>query len=247
MTNAMPLHGQTALITGGGSGIGAAAARAFASAGANVCIIGRNMPPLQEVASTISDAKVLPLVADVSDYDSICAAINEAAEVYGGLDIVFANAGVLLERDNLENTAPDLWKKAIEINLIGVYNTVHAAIPHLKARGGGKIIVTGSGRGRRATTGLSAYACSKAATWMLVRCLAEELREYGIAVNEIIPGPVMTPMNSHWGDKIDPIFLTGPEYVKTPEEVMPLLMFVATQSNTKGPTGQSFSLNRREI
>jgi NAD(P)-dependent dehydrogenase (short-subunit alcohol dehydrogenase family) len=82
---------------------------------------------------------------------------------------------------------------------------------------------------------------------MLVRCLAEELRDYGIAVNEIIPGPVMTPMNSHWGDKIDPIFLTGPEYVKTPEEVMPLLMFIATQSNTKGPTGQSFSLNRREI
>jgi len=81
---------------------------------------------------------------------------------------------------------------------------------------------------------------------MLVRCLAEELTGHNITINELIPGPVLTDMNSNWGEQVDPIFLSGPEWVKSPEDLVPMLLFLLTQPD-KGPTGQSFSMNRREI
>ncbi len=248
MTTEQSLAGKVAVVTGGGRGIGAAAARAFASAGAAGVVAARSREQVEQVAGEIAAAggRSLALTCDVRDYGSVERLFDDAAAAFGGVDLVFANAGVNLQRDLVADTDVALWRETMDINLAGVYHTARAAIPHLRARGGGKILAVGSGKGRRGSTHSSAYACSKAAQWMLVRCLAEELRDDNIAVNEIVPGPVWTEMNTQWGDRVDPIFKGGPEWAKTPEDVVPLLMFLATQPD-QGPTGQFFALNRREI
>ncbi|MDR1519599.1 MAG: SDR family oxidoreductase [Planctomycetota bacterium] len=246
--SARPLSGKVAVVTGGSKGIGAAGVKAFAAAGASVVIGARGRELAEKTAGEIGAAggKALAVACDVADYASVEGMFSAAAEAFGGVDLVLAGAGVNLQRDLLVDADIDLWRKTIEINLIGVYHTARAAIPRLKARGGGKFIAIGSGRGRRGSTHSSAYACSKAGQWMLIRCLAEELLDSNIAVNEIVPGPVWTDMNTQWGDRIDPIFTGGPEWAKQPDDVVPLLMFLATQPNL-GPTGQFFALNRREI
>ena len=248
MSESGALSGKVAVVTGGNRGIGAAGAKAFAQAGAAVVVAARDEAKSRQIVREIKDAggKALAVVCDVTEYAAVEHVFAAAASAFGGVDIVFANAGVSLQRDPLADTNIGLWRKTIDINLVGVYHTARAAIPHLKARGGGKIITVGSGRGRRGSSDTSAYACSKAGQWMLVRCLADELLPHNIAVNELIPGPVWTEMNTQWGDRVDPIFKGGPEWAKTPEDVVPLLMFIATQPD-QGPTGQFFSLNRREI
>jgi len=242
------LHGKVAVITGGSKGIGLAGALAFAQEGAHVVIAAREPEPIEASLHELraAGAQALGVVCDVTDYGSVEGLFDKTVREYGGVDIVFACAGVNLQRDLLENCDISEWKQTIDINFMGVFHTARAAIPHLKNRGRGKIITVGSGRGRRGSENTSAYACSKAAQWMLVRCLAQELLPYNIAVNELVPGPVWTEMNSKWGERIDPLFLEGPEWVKTPGDVSPLLLFMATQPDN-GPTGQYFALNRREI
>lgn len=243
------LKGQVAFITGGSRGIGAEAAKAMAAAGAKVCIAARTVETLNQVVDQIRSAghEAMAVQCDVTDYESVQRALAQTEQAYGGIDIVYANAGVVLQRELLEDCDVDTWKKTIEINFFGVFHTMKAAIPYLKKRGGGKMLSTGSGRGRRAAETNSDYGCSKAASWMLTRAMALELKKYHIAVNEFIPGAVMTDMNRGWGDKCDPLFTTGIEYVKTPEECVPMLMFILSLDNDKGPTGQYFNLNRREI
>ncbi|MDR3098908.1 MAG: SDR family NAD(P)-dependent oxidoreductase [Paraburkholderia sp.] len=114
-----------------------------------------------------------------------------------------------------------------------------AAIPHLRRRGGGKILVMGSGTRMRASAGQSAYAASKLAVWMLTQTLAVELQDAEISVNELIPGPVKTALTGHGQAR----FPAG-EWIKEPEDVVPLALHLATQP-ARGPTAQSYSLMRR--
>jgi 3-oxoacyl-[acyl-carrier protein] reductase len=131
------------------------------------------------------------------------------------------------------------------VNLIGAFHTAKAAIPHLRKGGGGKIILIGSGMGHRSGPTRSSYAASKAGAWMLIRILAQELSTYDIAVNELIPGPVRTRFIA---GREEALRSSGsvPEWVKQPEDVVPLALFLASQPRL-GPTGQSFSLARREL
>ena len=162
----------------------------------------------------------------------------------GGLDILVINAGISTEPRMVEDSEPKAWRQTLETNLVGAYLTAKAAIPHLRQRGGGNIIVLGSGMGHKGMKGSSAYSCSKAGLSMLVKVLAEELREHGISVNELIPGPVDTGLNPAALSTI----MTSPdgavEWNKKPEDVLPLALFLAQQSQL-GPTGQIFSLMRR--
>lgn len=159
----------------------------------------------------------------------------------GGLDILVVNAGVSLDQARVEESDPDKLRQTFEVNLFGAYHCIRLAIPHLRRRGGGKIIVIGSGLGHSSRYGTAAYSCSKAALWMLVRIVAEEVRGDNIAVNELVPGLVRTAMAP--ARRRSPTLLAE-EWNKAPEDVIPLALFLATQPPL-GPTGQTFSLTRR--
>ena len=237
------LAGKVALITGGGRGIGRAIAIAFAGAGAAVCCAARTRSEIEAVAGEIEGAggKALAVTTDVADPASVQEAVDETAARFGGLDILVINAGVSPKKSEVAESDPVVWSQTVAINLTGAYHCAKAAIPYLKARGGGKIITIGSGMGRRGAPGSSAYSVSKAGLWMLTRILGQELRADNISVNELIPGPVNTAMMPASGSST----FDG-EWFKEPEEVVPLALFLAGAPDS-GPTAQSYSLMRRDV
>ncbi len=244
------LSGKVALITGASRGIGKAIAVGYAAAGASVCCVARTESVLARTAAEIqrTGGSAVAVPADVMDYDSVVRAFEVAARELGGVDIVVINAGGNSDdSDDIESGSPDQWIGTIELNLSGAYYTAKAAIPHLKQRGAGKIITVGSGLGRRGRPGMSAYASSKAGLSMLTRVLALELWQHKISVNELIPGPVLTDLVAQsYAQDPRSVFQDDSEWVKTPEDVVPLALYMATQP-VKGPTGQTFSLMRRDM
>ncbi|MNF24226.1 putative NAD-dependent oxidoreductase [compost metagenome] len=238
-SNHHPLAGKVAIITGAGRGIGRSIAIAYAEAGAAVVCSARSSAEIAETAALIKEAggQALAHVADVGDYPSLVALFQRASDEFGGVDIVVANAGVATEQRRIEDSDPELWRKTIDINLNGAYYTAHAAIPHLRKRGAGKIIMVGSGQRKRPAPGFSAYSCSKSGLWMLTQSLALELHEYNISVNELIPGPVKTDMTRD-------VPIPAGEWFKPPQEVTPMALFLASMPDG-GPTAQSYSLMRR--
>ena len=244
----LPLENKVALVTGASSGIGRAIAIAWARAGASVACAARSAGGLAETVAAIEavGATGLAVRADVTRRTDVERMFAQTTTAFGGLDIVMINAGGNLERSRVGEDDPDAWVATVQLNLVGAYYTARESIPHLKARGGGRILLMGSGMGHRAAPGSSAYAVSKAGIWMLTRVLAEELVEHGITVNEIVPGPVWTPatIEEHETDGW-PVASIPNEWVKQPEDVTPLALFLAGQPEP-GPTAQSFSLLRRQ-
>jgi len=182
---------------------------------------------------------------DVTQLASVQQMLQTTVETFGGLDILVINAGGNYDRRHVAEIHPEDWRATVEVNLLGAYYCAHAAIPYLKQRGAGKIITVGSGIEHRGYAGSSAYACSKAGLWMLTRVLAQELWPFNISVNELIPGPVVTEMSPQESTPSPGVFAIESEWVKTPDDVVPLALFLATQP-VKGPTAQSFSLMRRD-
>ena len=185
--------------------------------------------------------QALAVTTDVADLASVQKAVDETAARFGGLDILVINAGVSPKKSEVAESDPVVWSQTVAINLTGAYHCAKAAIPYLKARGGGKIITIGSGMGRRGAPGSSSYSVSKAGLWMLTRILGQELRADNISVNELIPGPVNTAMMPASGSST----FDG-EWFKEPEEVVPLALFLAGAPDG-GQTAQSFSLMRRDV
>ena len=247
-TTELPLKDKLTLVTGASSGIGRAIAVAWARAGAKVACAARSGDALDETVAEIESigGTGLAIRADVTDRGDVERMLAQTASAFGGLDILMINAGGNLERNLVGEDDPDGWLATVHLNLVGSYYTAREAIPHLKARGGGRILLMGSGMGHRAIPGASAYAVSKAGLWMLTRVLSEELVEHGITVNEIIPGPVWTPATIREHESEGWAVASIPnEWVKQPEEVAPLALFLACQPEP-GPTAQSFSLMRRQ-
>lgn len=240
------LEGKVALVTGAGRGIGRGIALAYASAGAAVCCAARTRAEIDNTAAEIGEqgGQAVAIPCDVADWESVSRLLDGAVAALGGVDIVVANAGGNFSRDRVEESAIEDWTATLSVNLVGAYHTIRAAIPHLRARGGGKIITTGSGMGHKGLAGSSAYCCSKAALWMLTRVTAQELWEDNISVNELIPGPVETRATRD-ARSAGSVFGIDSEWVKRPEDVVPLALFLACQP-TPGPTAQSFSLMRRD-
>ncbi len=239
------LQDKVVVITGAGRGIGRGLAIGFAEQGANVVCAARSQDQIDETATLIANAsgKALALRCDVTDSQDLQNLYQATKETYGALDVVIANAGGNFGRRLVEDSDIASWEQTIRVNLIGVYYTAKYAIPDLKVRGG-HIIVIGSGMGHRVgDLANSAYSASKAGAWMLVRALAKELVDYNICVNELIPGLVQTAI-VEGASRPDDSPLNA-EWFKTPADVLPLALFLATQPLT-GPTGQSFSLMRRD-
>ena len=170
--------------------------------------------------------------------------LEQTTSHFGGLDIIVVNAGGNIGRGRVDAGNSDDWRATLELNLFGAYYYIKAAIPHLKARDAGKIITIGSGLGHNGLPGGSAYACAKAALWMLTRVVAQELAKYNISVNELIPGPVETGVLTDGFRKN--VVEKHLEWLKDPEDVVDLALFLATQP-VVGPSAQSFSLMRRAV
>jgi len=239
------LTGQVALVTGAGRGIGRAIAIGYAQAGAHVVVASRTAADLDSLVEVVvaEGGQATAVPTDVTSADAVDHLFARCNEL-GGLDVAVLNAGGMPARGPVADSDLDGWLATFDVNFFAAYLCARAAIPHLRSRGGGKIIIVGSGVGHRGTPEFAAYACAKAAQWMLTRVLAQELAPEGISVNELIPGPVSTTIgNRPLRVGSDSPFPT--EWAKTPEDVVPLALFLATLPN-HGPSAQSFSLMRRD-
>jgi len=241
------LKDKTALVTGSGRGIGKAVALAFAKEGAKLVLIALTDSQLQETAKEIKDAggEAITITADLTDLNQVTQMTNQVREQTAHIDILFNNAGGGIEKNHVAESDPELWIKDVNVNLTSAYLVTHAILP-LMMESGGKIINVGSGMGHSPGAGSSAYHVGKAGMWMLTRCLADEVWEHGITVNELIPGPVATDLTAGRMSVGGPPPFAPSEYVKGPNDVVPLAMWLATQPS-HGPTAQSFSLTRRPI
>jgi len=190
----MRLRGRRILVTGGGSGIGLATAGLFAGEGARVAAVDRDEAGLSRAAAFAGvGAGIATIVADVRDDRQVREAIDGAARAMGGIDGVVNAAGVDLVRSFDEATADD-WQRILAVNLLGPVAVCRAAVPAIRAAGGGTIVNIASGAGLRPLEKRTAYCSSKAALVMFGKALALELALDGIRVNAVCPGVIDTPM-----------------------------------------------------
>jgi len=186
--------GKIALVTGGGNGIGAATCRAFAAAGAQVAIVDRNAAAAEAVAAEITshNGYAAAYSLDVVDRDAFTRLTEGIAEAWSGIDILVNGAGATVRR-MIGEMGPEDWDRVLAVNLTGAFNGIRAALPHMRARGGGAIVNIASIAGQRISFGGTAnYSASKAGLLGLTRHAAYELAPDGIRVNAVCPGPTAT-------------------------------------------------------
>ena len=184
------LTGKVAFVTGGSRGIGLATARALLGRGASVVVTGTDQAHLDSAAAVLG-TKALAIRADVREYALVERALSQATSRFGGLDILVNNAGVGVFR-TVADTTVDEWHKVIDTNLSGVFYCCHAALPHLKARGGGWIINISSLASKNAFVNGAAYCASKSALNAFSEALMQEVRYDGVRVAYVLPGSVNT-------------------------------------------------------
>lgn len=191
------LHGQVALVTGSGCGLGHAFARALARAGAAVAITSRTEPELCETAQLIEQdrGRALAIPADVTSPSAVAELVASAEQQLGPIDLLINNAGSLRAIGVAAEVEEDAWWREMEINLRGPFLCTRAVLPSMIARRRGRIINLASGAGLSPIPTGTAYCVSKAALIRLSEIVALETQAYGIAVFAIDPGTVRTPMN----------------------------------------------------
>lgn len=192
------LNSKVALITGGSKGIGFGVADALLTVGMNVAITSRSEDSAIEAAKKLSSpgrGKVLGLVADVRDYESMRDAVGVVMEKFGHLDLVVANAGIG-HFGSIADLSVEKWKQTIDTNLSGVFYTVKAAVEALK-ESQGYIITISSLAGTNFFEGGAAYNASKFGVTGMSQAIMLDLRKYGIKVSTIMPGSVATHFNDH--------------------------------------------------
>ena len=193
------LRGKSAIVTGGSKGIGFAVAEALVRAGADVVLCARNAEEVARAGRSLEGAgqgRVVGVTCDMRVHDEVRQLVERAVAEFGGLDILVNNAGVgvFAPVDELE---VDDWHRVIETNLNGVFYASHAAIPHLKRRGGGYIINIGSLAGKNPMPGGSAYNASKFGLIGFSEAMMLDVRHHGIRVSYVMPGSVATHFNDH--------------------------------------------------
>ncbi|MBC7132307.1 MAG: SDR family oxidoreductase [Roseovarius sp.] len=189
----MSMTGKSVLITGASKGIGAAAARVLAAAGANVALVARSGEAIAALADEIGP-RAIAIPCDVSRFADMAAAVETCEAAFGALDVLINNAGVIAPIAPLAEADPEAWGHTIDVNLKGVFNGMRAVLPGMIARGAGTILTVSSGAAHNPLEGWSAYCTSKAGAAMLTRSADLEAREAGVRVMGLSPGTVATDM-----------------------------------------------------
>ena len=189
----MDMTGKSVLITGASRGIGAQAARVFAAAGANVALLARSQDAIADLAGEIG-AKAIAIPCNVARFSEVSSAVETTLAAFGRLDVLINNAGVVEPISHLTAADPDDWGQVIDINLKGVFYGMRAAVPAMKATGGGSVLTISSGAAHNVIEAWSSYCASKAAVNMLNQCLHKEEAANGIRAIGLSPGTVATQM-----------------------------------------------------
>lgn len=252
--------GKVVVVTGAANGLGFAIAKAMADNGARLVIADADEESGAKAAKELScdGATARFAYLDVSDAAVVRPFFDAVAKEEGGLDVVFANAGIVAgpgfltpsgARDPdgaIEAISNDLWSRVLDVNLHGVFKTIQAAVPHLKARGQGRIIVTTSTAATKTSPAVGTpYLATKAAIAHLVRQVALELARFKITVNAIQPGPFKTRIMS---EELMPMFeASSPSHrVGSPEEIEGLALFFASDASAF-VTGAQYNIDGGQL
>jgi meso-butanediol dehydrogenase/(S,S)-butanediol dehydrogenase/diacetyl reductase len=185
------LKGKNVLVTGGASGIGLATAARFLEEGCAVCVLDRSAEARERVTAELPGLTAV-IEADVSNLEQARAAVGEAIEGMGSLDVLINNAGISIRHEFLEIT-PEEWNEVLGVNLTGVFHVAQTAAHHMVARGSGVILNMASTGGSTGYPHYADYCASKGGVIALTQCMALELAPV-VRVNAISPGYVLTPM-----------------------------------------------------
>jgi 2-hydroxycyclohexanecarboxyl-CoA dehydrogenase len=226
------LEGRKALVTGGAGGIGTAIGRRLAGEGAEVWVGDLNRDGAAEVAADVGGHAV---ELDVTDYGSAQAAI----ESIGGLDVLVNNAGTD-EFGFFNQTTPDMWERVLAVNLNGVLNCTHAALPAMQEAGYGRIVSISSEAGRVGSKGSAVYSAAKGGVIAFMKVIARENARFGITANSIAPGPIETPLlmqaaeMGELGQKVIETMKSGTQLRRLgrPDEVAAAVAFLAAEESS---------------
>lgn len=222
----MRLSGKTALVTGGGTGIGAAIARVLAGEGCRVVVSSRREEALRDVAQQFTGSPpILTCTADVADRESVARLFNWVSQHAAPIDILVNSAGINVKRRAMADLSPEDWDQLLQVNATGAYNCMRAVLPQMRSRHDGLIINISSVAGKRASPiGGVAYNASKFAMAALGLTVAQEEKDNGIRVTTIYPGEVDTPIL-----KLRPVPVSEEQRAKIlqPEDVAAAVLMVA--------------------
>jgi NAD(P)-dependent dehydrogenase (short-subunit alcohol dehydrogenase family) len=228
------LAGRVAIVTGGGAGIGRAAALRFAAEGARVLVNDRMRDRVEETVELIRSAggTATGIAGDVTDSATADDLVTAAVDQHGALDVMFSNAGAGLAQGPLLDISDKGWGKDVQLNLNAMFYCVRAALRVMVPAGRGSIICTSSGSGVRAVPGTGPYGSAKAGLLALVRSAAVEYGDRGVRVNAIVPGTVGTEAFLSWvpagGDGMERYTQNIPlRRVARPEEVAAAALWLA--------------------
>ncbi len=226
----MRLESKVAVITGAGSGIGAAIARAFVAEGARVALLDVNLPAAEALAVELG-AAAAAFEADVTRLDRLEGAARAAGERFGGIDALVNNAGIRIVKSFLDHTEED-WRRILDVNLTGQFLAAKAVVPHLIARGKGKVVNVASIAGIGGRPNRVAYVAAKFGIVGLTRALAMDLATHDIRVNALCPSMIASPLNESLAEDGD----VGPRWAEDnlarrwgrPEDVAKVAVFLAS-------------------
>ena len=207
------MQDQAAIVTGASRGIGAATARELAARGAAVTLLARSADEIEAIAAEIRDGggRAEATACDVARYADVEAAVARTLEAFGRVDVLVNNAGLIDPIARIDESDPEAWGRAVDVNLKGVYHGVRAVLPAMLERGAGTIVNLSSGAATGALEGWSHYCATKAAVLSLTRCVHEEYAERGVRCVGLSPGTVATDMQvSIRGSGINPVSKLDP-------------------------------------